>query len=54
MLTILTFLQGNIVYAYYGRDVDYEELQKRGVNVTGHIVLVRYGAIFRGSKVSIV
>lgn len=46
-------VEGNIVYAYYGRDVDYEELQKRGVNVTGHVVLVRYGAIFRGSKVVI-
>ena len=47
----LICLKGNIVYAYFGRDVDYEELQSRGINVTGHIVLVRYGAIFRGSKV---
>ena len=46
------YLKGNIVYAYFGRDVDYEELQSRGINVTGNIVLVRYGAIFRGSKVN--
>ena len=39
------------MYAYYGRDEDYEELKKRGISVDGYIVLVRYGAIFRGSKV---
>jgi len=45
--------QGNLVYAYYGRQEDYEYLFSRGINVSGHIVLVRYGAIFRGSKVQV-
>lgn len=44
-------IQGNLVYAYYGRDEDYQKLEKLGINVTGNIVLLRYGAIFRGSKV---
>lgn len=39
------------MYAYYGRDEDYEVLDKLDISVAGRIVLVRYGAIFRGSKV---
>jgi hypothetical protein len=43
--------QGNLVYAHYGREEDFEVLRSRGINVTGKIVLLRYGAVFRGSKV---
>lgn len=39
-----------LVYANYGRPIDYEELDKQGVSVTGAIVIVRYGAAFRGIK----
>lgn len=42
-----------MVYAYYGREEDYQYLLDRGINVSGHLVLVRYGATFRGSKVQI-
>lgn len=42
-----------MVYAYYGRDEDYDQLEKLNIAVSGRIVLVRYGAIFRGSKVDL-
>jgi N-acetylated-alpha-linked acidic dipeptidase len=38
------------VYANYGRREDFELLAKMGVNVSGCIVLARYGKLFRGSK----
>lgn len=41
------------MYANYGRDEDFAELKKRGVNCTGKIVIIRYGKIARSSKVSI-
>jgi len=48
------FLRGtSLVYAFYGREEDYQYLQSRGINVSGHIALIRYGSIFRGSKVRI-
>ncbi|KAH9509170.1 Aminopeptidase naaladl1 [Bulinus truncatus] len=46
-------VEGDVVYASYGRHVEYETLLSVGVNVTGKIVLVKYGKIFRGSKVTI-
>ncbi|KAH9509172.1 N-acetylated-alpha-linked acidic dipeptidase 2 [Bulinus truncatus] len=46
-------VKGDVVYAGYGRHVQYETLLSVGVNVTGKIVLVKYGKIFRGSKVAI-
>src|SRR5678816_2694335 len=39
-----------VVYANYGLPNDYEELKKAGVDVTGKIVIVRYGNSFRGAK----
>lgn len=42
---------GPIVYANYGTKEDYDQLVAMGVDLTGKIVLVRYGAIFRGLKV---
>ena len=42
---------GNLFYANYGRQEDYDEVERLGVNITGKIALVRYGAILRGLKV---
>eukprot|EP00624_Nannochloropsis_granulata_P007415 evm.model.NODE_7577_length_5963_cov_19.863155.2 len=40
-----------LVYANYGRPEDFDVLEAAGVVVKGTIVLVRYGACFRGLKV---
>ena len=37
-----------IVYANYGRPSDFRLLEQQGIDVVGKIVLVRYGAAFRG------
>jgi N-acetylated-alpha-linked acidic dipeptidase len=42
---------GEVVYANYGRLEDFEYLDAQHVDLTGKIVLVRYGANFRGVKV---
>ena len=42
-----------VVYANYGRPEDFAALDKLGVSVKGKIVLVRYGANYRGVKVFI-
>ena len=42
-----------VVYANYGELADFKQLEKLGVSVKGKIVLVRYGANFRGVKVYI-
>lgn len=40
------------MYVNYGRTEDFVQLQREmGINVTGKIVIVRYGKIFRGNKV---
>lgn len=39
-----------LVYVNYGLPSDYEQLARRGVSVKGAIVIVRYGASFRGIK----
>ncbi|WOL11093.1 putative glutamate carboxypeptidase 2 isoform X1 [Canna indica] len=39
---------GPVVYANYGRVEDFATLKALGVNVTGAVVLARYGKIFRG------
>lgn len=44
--------QGDLVYVNYGRTEDFFRLERdMGINVTGKIVIVRYGKIFRGNKV---
>ncbi|KAJ1982422.1 Vacuolar protein sorting-associated protein 70 [Dimargaris xerosporica] len=40
-----------VVYANYGRKEDFEALVRHQVPIEGHIVLVRYGKVFRGIKV---
>lgn len=42
---------GELVYANYGSQEDYAKLVVAGANLTGKIVLTRYGGIFRGLKV---
>jgi N-acetylated-alpha-linked acidic dipeptidase len=41
---------GPLVYVNYGRPVDYEELDRRGISVKGAIVIARYGESWRGIK----
>lgn len=41
---------GTLVYVNYGVPADYEELEKRGVDVRGKIVIARYGGSWRGIK----
>jgi N-acetylated-alpha-linked acidic dipeptidase len=42
---------GEVVYANYGRFEDFDELARRHIDLHGKIVIVRYGANFRGVKV---
>jgi N-acetylated-alpha-linked acidic dipeptidase len=44
---------GEVVYANYGRLEDFDKLAEQHVDLHGKIVLVRYGANFRGVKVYI-
>jgi len=44
---------GEVVYANYGRLEDYDQLAAQHIDLHGKIVLVRYGANFRGVKVYI-
>jgi N-acetylated-alpha-linked acidic dipeptidase len=41
---------GELVYVNYGVPADYEELDKRGIDVRGKIVIARYGGSWRGIK----
>ena len=42
---------GPVVYANFGRREDYEALDSMGIDLTGRIVIARYGGNFRGYKV---
>lgn len=39
-----------LVYVNYGVPADYDELEKRGIDVKGKIVIARYGGSWRGIK----
>jgi len=43
-------VRGPVVYVNYGTPADYEELERRGIDVRGKIVLSRYGGSWRGIK----
>ncbi|XP_013863452.1 N-acetylated-alpha-linked acidic dipeptidase 2 isoform X1 [Austrofundulus limnaeus] len=44
--------EGDLVYVNYGRTEDFFQLEREmNVTVTGKIVIVRYGKVFRGNKV---
>jgi N-acetylated-alpha-linked acidic dipeptidase len=42
-----------LVYVNYGLPPDYDALKKLGINVTGKIVIARYGNSFRGVKAKV-
>lgn len=41
---------GDLVFVNYGVPSDYEELERRGINVKGKIVIAKYGGSWRGIK----
>jgi N-acetylated-alpha-linked acidic dipeptidase len=41
---------GQLVYVNYGVPKDYEELERRGIDVRGKIAIARYGGSWRGIK----
>jgi N-acetylated-alpha-linked acidic dipeptidase len=41
---------GDLVYVNYGVPRDYEELERRGIDVKGKIAIARYGGSWRGIK----
>ena len=41
---------GELVYVNYGTPDDYRELERFGVDVSGKIVIARYGGAWRGIK----
>lgn len=43
-------VRGPLVYVNYGTPADYEELERRGIDVRGKIVISRYGGSWRGIK----
>jgi N-acetylated-alpha-linked acidic dipeptidase len=43
-------VSGQLVYVNYGTPADYEELDRRGIDVRGKIVISRYGGSWRGIK----
>ena len=45
-------LQARPVYVNYTRVEDFKELRKMNINVSGNIVIAKYGKIYRGDKVS--
>ncbi|KAJ7230606.1 Zn-dependent exopeptidase [Mycena pura] len=44
-------VQGQLIYANYGTQADYAELTAAGANLTGKIVMTRYGGVLRGLKI---
>src|SRR6185312_15351711 len=46
-------ITADLVYVNYGAPADYQALARLGVDVRGKIVIVRYGAIWRGLKVKL-
>ena len=42
----------DLVFASYGNEEDFVELEKWKISCSGRIVIMRYGKIFRGNKVS--
>ncbi|XP_043235460.1 N-acetylated-alpha-linked acidic dipeptidase 2-like isoform X4 [Amphibalanus amphitrite] len=42
--------QGKVIYVNYGREEDFLYLQSQNISLKDHIVIARYGKIFRGNK----
>ena len=43
-------VSGELVYVNYGVPADYEDLERRGIDVRGKIIIARYGGSWRGIK----
>ena len=43
---------GNLVYVNYGTQLDFKTLADYNISLNGSIAIIRYGKIFRGSKVA--
>jgi N-acetylated-alpha-linked acidic dipeptidase len=43
-------VEAELVYVNYGIPADYDELERRGIDVRGKIVIARYGGSWRGIK----
>lgn len=50
-LSVSGNVTGPILYAGYGSKQDFEALEAAGIDVTGSIILVKYGKVFRGLKI---
>ena len=46
-------VEAELVYVNYGIPADYEELERRGIDVKGKIVIARYGGSWRGIKAKV-
>ena len=46
-------MTAELVYVNYGIPSDYEELEQRGIDVEGKIVIARYGGSWRGIKAKV-
>jgi N-acetylated-alpha-linked acidic dipeptidase len=46
-------IEGDVVYANYGRPEDFRKLQEMKIDVKGKIVITRYGNNYRGVKVHV-
>ena len=44
-------VNGDPVFCNYGRESDFDLLQKYGINLNDKICVIKYGKIFRGNKV---
>jgi len=53
LITFCTFLpQARLVYVNYAMIEDFKKLRDMNIIVSGHIVIAKYGKIYRGDKVS--
>lgn len=44
-------VQADVVYAYLGREEDFDYLQSQNISLNGSIIIIRYGDIFRANQV---
>ena len=44
--------QGDLVYANYGEEADFVELRDKNVTCNGCVIIMRYGRVASGVKVS--
>lgn len=44
-------MEGEVVYANFGAEDDFEKLTAMGVSLKNKIVIARQGQVFRGNKV---